>query len=57
MLSTPRISNGMPRIRIVWWIMAAGLPPNISGTAEPSTAYRWRAASSPLVNIRPYGTV
>ena len=42
-LSTPMISNGMPRIRSVWWIMAAGLPPSISGTAEPSTAYRCRA--------------
>ena len=37
-LSTPMISNGMPRMRSVWWIMAAGLAPSISGTAEPSTA-------------------
>ena len=37
-LSTPTISNGMPRMSSVWWIMAAGLPPSISGTAEPSTA-------------------
>ena len=36
--STPMISKGMPRIRMVWPIIAAGLASSISGTSYPSTA-------------------
>jgi hypothetical protein len=51
------ISNGMPRMSSVWWIIAPGLPPSMRGTEDPRTANRWRASSSPAVNIRPNGTV
>src|SRR5207247_4469205 len=42
-----------PRIRISWPIIASRFELNIWGIADPTTATRRRAASSPAVNMRP----
>ncbi len=55
--STPMISNDMLRISTSCPIIASRLELSICGTADPSTATRRRAASSPAVNMRPAVTV
>ena len=47
------ISKEILRIVISWPIIAFRFELSICGTADPRTATRRRAASSPAVNMRP----